>query len=189
MESQIGLHGSTIASRLFPLRGEQRGWCVAGIAKGVQSPKIYRFEGLPEGPTWKEVQRLLRTAKRPPSVALRTRAILMLFVVYGLRSGEVSRLQLKDFDCRRETFVVQHSKRGGSQRYPIQRATGDAILEYLTKARPRCGDRHLFVTLHPLSRPVGRSVMWYPTSSRMKAARINVGSLHSESLCLKCVVF
>jgi integrase/recombinase XerD len=97
------------------------------------SPKINRFEGLPEGPTWKEVQRLLQTARKPPSVALRTRAILMLFAVYGLRS-EVSRLQLKDFDWQRETFVVQHSKKGGSQLYPLQRATGDAILEYLTEA-------------------------------------------------------
>ena len=119
--------------RAFFRYAEQRGWCVASIAKGIQSPKMYRFEGLPEGPTWKEVQRLLQTAKKPPSVALRTRAILMLFAVYGLRSGEVSRLQLKDFHWRRETFVVQHSKKGGSQRYPLQWATGDAILEYLTR--------------------------------------------------------
>jgi integrase/recombinase XerD len=55
--------------RAFFRYAEQRGWCVAGIAKGIQSPKIYRFEGLPEGPTWKEVQRLLRTAKRPPAAA------------------------------------------------------------------------------------------------------------------------
>jgi site-specific recombinase XerD len=174
------------ALRAFFRYAQTRGWCATGFAKGIQSPKIYRFEGLPEGPTWKEVQRLLRTAKRPPSVALRTRAILMLFAVYGLRSGEVSRLQLKDFDWRRETFVVQHSKRGGSQRYPLHHATGDAILEYLTKARPRCGDRHLFVTLHPPYRPVGRSVMWYLTSSRMKAARIHCRRTGPHSLRHSC---
>jgi integrase/recombinase XerD len=172
--------------RAFFRYAEQRGWCVAGIAKGIQSPKIYRFEGLPEGPTWKEVQRLLRTARRPKSVALRTRAILMLFAVYGLRSGEVSRLQLKDFDWQRETFLVQHSKRGGSQRYPLHRATGNAILEYLTKARPRCTDRHLFVTLHPPYRPVGRSVMWYLTSSRMEAARIHCRRTGPHSLRHSC---
>jgi site-specific recombinase XerD len=172
--------------RAFFRYAEQRGWCVAGIAKGIQSPKIYRFEGLPEGPTWKEVQRLLRTARRPKSVALRTRAILMLFAVYGLRSGEVSRLQLKDFDWQREMFVVQHSKKGGSQQYPLQRATGDAILEYLTKARPQCADRHLFVTLRPPYRPVGRSVMWYLTSSRMEAARIHCRRTGPHSLRHSC---
>ena len=95
-------------------------------------------------------------------------------------------LQLKDFDWRRETSVVQHSKKGGSQRYPLQRATGDAILEYLTKARPRCADRHLFVTLHPPYRTVGRSVMWYLTSSRMKAARIQCRRTGPHSLRHAC---
>jgi integrase len=154
--------------------------------QGDSSTKDLPLEALPEGPTRKEVQRLLRTAKRPPSVALRTRATLMLFAVFGLRSGEVTRLQLKDFDWRRETFVVQHSKKGGSQRYSLQRATGDAILEYLTKARPRCADRHLFVTLRPPYRPIGRSVMWYLTSSRMKAARIHCRRTGPHSLRHAC---
>src|SRR4029077_1375124 len=118
------LHNRFVPFSVMPSNGAGAS---PGLPRGFNHQRSTDFEGLPEGPTWKEVQRLLRTAKTPPSVALRTRAILMLFAVYGLRSGEVSRLQLKDFDWRRETFVVQHSKKGGSQQYPLQRATGDAI--------------------------------------------------------------
>ncbi len=53
---------------------------------------------------------------------------MSLLAVYGLRSGEISRLLLSDFDWRLETFTVNHSKRGGAQKYPLQREVGDAIL-------------------------------------------------------------
>ena len=58
--------------------------------------------------------------------------------VRSSRNGEVSRLLLSDFDWRQEVFVVNHSKRRGSQRFPLRREVGDAILHYLQEARPRC---------------------------------------------------
>ena len=109
------------ALRAFFRYTETCGWCAAGFAKGIQAPRIYEHEGLPEGPTGKEVRQLLQSVKGSSQAAPRTRAILMLFAVYGLRSGEGSRLLLSDFDWRQEVFVVNHSKRGGSQRYPLQR--------------------------------------------------------------------
>jgi site-specific recombinase XerD len=116
------------ALRSFFRYAETRSWCAAGFAKGIQAPKIYQHEDLPESPTEKEVRQLLRSVKGSGQAALRTRAVLMLFAVYGLRSGEVSRLALSDFDWRQEVFVVNHSKRGGSQRYPLQREVGDACI-------------------------------------------------------------
>jgi hypothetical protein len=43
------------------------------------------------------------------------------------------------------------------QHYPIQYEVGEAILRYLTKGRPRCLCRHVFVTLHPPYRPLRAS--------------------------------
>ena len=40
------------ALRAFFRYAETRGWCATGFAKGIQGPKIYQYEGLPEGPTW-----------------------------------------------------------------------------------------------------------------------------------------
>jgi site-specific recombinase XerD len=174
------------ALRAFFRYAETRGWCAAGFAKGIQAPRIYQYENLPESPTEKEVRQLLRSAKGSSQAALRTRAILMLFAVYGLRSGEVSRLLLSDFDWRQEVFVVNHSKKGGSQRYPLQREVGDAILHYLREARPRCACRHLFITLHPPYRPVGTSALWWVTSSRIKAAGLRFRHTGPHSLRHAC---
>ena len=126
------------ALRAFFRYAETRGWCATGFAKGIQGPKIYKYEGLPEGPSWEEVRRLLRSVKGSSPAVLRARAILSLLAVYGLRSGEVSRLMLSDFDWREEVFEVNHSKRGGPQRYPLQREVGNAILQYLKRGRPCC---------------------------------------------------
>ena len=174
------------ALRAFFRYAETRGWFAAGFAKGIQAPKIYQYEDLPGGPTEKEVRQLVQSVKGSGQAALRTRAILMLFTVYGLRSGEVSRLQLRDFDWRQEVFVVNHSKGGGSQRYPLQRNVGDAILHYLKEARPRCACRHLFVTLHPPYRSVGTSTLWLVTSSRIKAAGLRFRHTGPHSLRHAC---
>jgi integrase/recombinase XerD len=80
----------------------------------------------------------------------------------------VARLRLSDFNWRDETFGVERAKRGGFQQYPIQYEVGEAILRYLTKGRPRCGCRHVFVTLCPPYRPLKASSMWQITSRRMR---------------------
>lgn len=147
------------ALRTFFRQAERRGWCTAGIAANIQGPKIYNKEGLPAGPRWNEVQRLLTADGVNRAAAVRARAILLLFAVYGLRSGETARLRLSDFDWRAETLVVNHSKRQGQQLYPLNRTVGDAVLEYIKTARPKCSYRHLFVTLKPPFRPVSSGAL------------------------------
>lgn len=163
---------ATQALRAFFRCAGIRGWCAASLAKSIEGPKIYKYEALPEGPSWEEVQKLLRSVKKSNPPALRARAILMLFAFYGLRTGEVSRLLLSDFDWREETFVVNHSKRGGIRHYPLLRNVGNAILDYLKKGRPRCDCRNLFVTLDPPYRSVGPAPLWDLTNHRMKALGI-----------------
>lgn len=84
------------ALRAFFRHAERRGWCATGIAENIHGPRIYRWEGLPEGPTWTDVQRLLKADGVNRAAAVRAQAILLLFAVYGLRSGEVSRILLSD---------------------------------------------------------------------------------------------
>jgi integrase/recombinase XerD len=160
------------ALRAFFRYAETRGWCATGFAKGIQGPRVYKYEGMPEGPSWEQVRRLLRSVKGSNPAFLRARAILSLLAIYGLRTGEVSRLMLRDFDWREEVFEVNHSKRGGPQSYPLQREVGNAILQYLKRGRPSCACRHLFVTLQPPYRPIGAEALWTLTSRRLKAVGI-----------------
>jgi site-specific recombinase XerD len=170
--SRNTVRGYADALRAFFRYAEQRGWCKVGIAQGIISSRRYVHEGLPEGPQWKQVQQLLKSVKGNSPAALRARAVLLLLTVYGLRSGEISRLRLSDIDWRLETFTVSHSKRGGAQKYPLQREVGEAILEYIQKARPRTCCRNLFLTLNPPYRGIGHSSLWKITSTRIDAAGI-----------------
>ena len=74
------------ALRAFFRYAETRGWCATGFAKGIQGPKIYKYEGLPEGPSWEEVRRLLKSVKGSGPAALRARAILI--VARDLRTAQ-----------------------------------------------------------------------------------------------------
>lgn len=152
--SLVALAGSL---RSFFSFAESRGWCAPGITAVIESPRLYAREGIPEGPSWEDVQRLLVDSSGDRPADIRDHAILMLLAVYGLRRGEVAGLRLDDLDWEGELIHIARPKQRRAQRYPLLPAVGDAILRYLREVRPRCGDRTLFLTLgapiRPLSAP------------------------------------
>src|SRR5438093_5159683 len=148
---------ATQALRSFFRHAERRGWCKPGIAAVIEGPRVFRQEGLPAGPSWAEVQKLIGSTVRNTPAEIRARAILMLFVTYGLRSGEVARLRLDDLEWDQEIICVVRSKGSEAHRYPLTQSVGAAILNYLKRARPPCASRHLFLTLFPPYRPVSPS--------------------------------
>ena len=55
--------------RAFFRYATRRNWCMPGLAETIQSPRIYSMAGLPEGPSWEQVRRLianLNTAASEP---------------------------------------------------------------------------------------------------------------------------
>lgn len=172
-KAAAGWRPITLASQCQSLRSffahaTTRGWCEPGIDRGIRRPVIPKYDGLHKGPRWAEVRRLLHSTSGTKPATLRARAILSLCSIYALRSSEVARLRLNDFDWRDEVFSVQRAKRGRVQHYPIQYEVGEAILRYITKGRPACSCRHVFVTLHPPYRPLKASSMWQIASIRIK---------------------
>lgn len=98
-----GWRRSSLASLVSSLRSffryaESQAWCDPGFAAAIDSPRLYAQEGLPKGPRWEDVQRLLAITQGNRPADVRAHAILMLLAVYGLRRGEVSRMQLDDLD-------------------------------------------------------------------------------------------
>jgi site-specific recombinase XerC len=59
--------------------------CKPGIAGSIESPRLYVHEGLPEGPEWKDVQRLLESITGKSPAAMRTKAILGPITSHGKR--------------------------------------------------------------------------------------------------------
>lgn len=150
----LTISGHCIALRAFFRFAEERKWCPPGIWRGIVGPRLPMYTEPPEGPSWTDVRRLLRSAQGDTTKDLRARALLLLLAIYGLRVSEVARLRLQDFDWRSETFCVLRSKRGGIQQFPIQYEVGEAILDYLRHGRPRCSCQHLFLTTQLPYRPL-----------------------------------
>lgn len=144
-------------------------WCRRGLADGIRAPRLYRHEGLPIGPSWNDVQRLLAAAEGDRPADLRTRALLLLLAVYGLRSGEVTALRLEDFDWEREVLTVPCGKRQKPRIYPLCRPVGDAVLRYLCEARPRSERREVFLTLVAPFRPLSDAALRDLVSARLHA--------------------
>ena len=186
-----GQANSSIAAQCQSLRSffahaEIMAWCVPGIPGGIRSPRITQYRGPARGPAWRDVRRLVKTTGDAGTKGLRTRAILLLLAVYGLRRSEVARLQLSDFDWRSETFLVRRAKNRGLQHYPIQYEVGEAIIDYLRHGRPRCSCRHLFVSLGPPYRPFGLQGLWRSVSEKMKSIGVKAVTFGPHALRHSC---
>jgi site-specific recombinase XerD len=155
--------------RLFLRFGEERDWCLPGLAAALLAPRVGIHEGLPLGPAWDDVQRLLAATQGDRPADIRDRALLMLVAVYGLRAGEVTALSLKDFDWEREVLTVPPCKCQRPRIYPLCRPVGDAVLRYLRAVRPRSDRRQVFLTLVPPFRPLLVSTLGRVVRRRVQA--------------------
>jgi site-specific recombinase XerD len=152
--SRSSLYTSAKILRSWFAYCEGRSWVRHGLAAAVLLPRIYREEGLPLGPTWDEVARMLATTMGNAPVQIRDQAILRLLSVYGLRSGEVRRLRLDDVDWQRERIQVVRSKTSRAQMLPLEPGVGNAIAHYLRHARPTSPSRIVFLTVKAPHRPL-----------------------------------
>jgi integrase/recombinase XerD len=172
--------------RAFFRYAEEKGWCRPGLAAAIMGPHIYRQELLPSGPSWKVVQLLLASTTGNRPVDIRDRAILLLFVVYGLRSEEVQGLQLEDLDWKREVIRVVRPKSRRTQEYPLTATVGAAILRYLKQVRLRRPSRHVFLTLHAPYGPLSRSSLWKAVSERLRRLKPAIRHYGPHSLRHAC---
>ncbi len=133
---------------------ETRGWVQCGLADAILLPRIYGHEGLPLGPTWDAVERMLAQTNGDAPASIRDHAILLLLSVYGLRSGELRRLRLDDIDWLHNRIRIVRSKSKREQTVPLEPRVGNAIVRYLRDGRPRTGSRVVFLTLLAPYRPL-----------------------------------
>lgn len=174
------------ALRAFFRFAESRGWCRKGLATSIHTPRFYSQTSLPLGPSWDDVRRLLAMTEGDQRLNIRDRPILMLFAIYGLRRGEVSRLRLEDFDWEHEVFRVVCSKTGRVRTYPLTRSVGDAILRYLKEVRPRSSRRELFLSLLAPFRPVSNTLLLRMVSERLRSLHVSLPHYGPHALRHAC---
>jgi site-specific recombinase XerD len=160
--------------RAFFRYAESRRWCYQGMADAIMAPPVYAEETIPAGPTWEDVQRLLATTESDRPADIRDRALLLLLIVYGFRSGEVRKLRLDDLDWERELIHLRRSKQGRTHCYPLSRIVGDAILRYLKEVRPRTRRREVFLALNAPLRPLEGGTLGQVVGSRLRPLGISL---------------
>jgi integrase/recombinase XerD len=158
--------------RAFFRYAEQRGWCPAGMAAGIVGPRIFRDEGIPVGPQWSDVERLISSTEGDIPHDIRDRAILQLFSIYGFRSGEVAGLRLEDLNWSQDRILVNRRKQRRRQEYPLLPVVGESILRYLEQVRPSSAYREVFLTLKVPIQPISAGAMYHLVSERMRALEI-----------------
>jgi site-specific recombinase XerD len=92
-----------------------------------------------------QVAALLAGCDRAAATGCRDFAILTMLLRLGLRAGEVAALSLADIDWRRGELTVR-GKANRHDRLPLPADVGQAIVDYLHKARPAAAStRTVFV--------------------------------------------
>jgi integrase/recombinase XerD len=183
---RVSVASSAKALRAFFLHAAVRGWCSAGIAAGIEGPRLFQHEGLPVGPSWPDVRRLIASTSGSSARDIRDRAILILLATYGLRSGEVAGLRLEDVNWESEVVSITRPKQRRAQEHPLVSEAGEAILRYLKHVRPRCARREIFLTIKAPFRRLSQGALYHLVSTRLGVLGIHVPRRGPHSLRHAC---
>jgi integrase/recombinase XerD len=164
---RVSIHTAAKVLRTWFRHCEVRGWIKPGLADAILLPRLYRHEGLPPGPTWDDVTRMLAESSGDNPADLRNHAILLIVSVYGLRSGEVRRLTLDDIDWQHNRLRVIRSKSSREHVFPLEPRVGNAIARYLRDCRPKISCRVLFLTLLAPYRPLSPGALYYVVQTHL----------------------
>jgi integrase/recombinase XerD len=176
--------------------GEIRGFLVylyrhrvlgSDLSLAVISPRVYKHEQCPRFLTRAEVESVFAAIDRSNPRGKRSYAMLLLLATYGLRGGEVSSLRLDDIDWHNDRIRIANRKAGNSTDYPLTAAVGEAILDYLTLARPVSSHRELFLRIiAPVGPITSTSPIVYQAKKYMKRVGVTVMRPGSHSFRYSC---
>ncbi len=181
--NRMTIHSKARSLRTFFRFCGDHDLCARGLAAGILPPRFTPDEAVPRGLKRQDVLRLLATTKGSRRADKRDRAILMLFIAYGLRAGEVVRLQLDDFDWENDQLRVHRPKTGRTQYYPLSQSVGQAVIRYIREVRPSDFGRSLFFTLVAPIQPLSRNS--FGSVVRDRLLRIGISSGHRGTHALR----
>lgn len=192
--SDRGLSRASLATAAKSLRrffhyAYEQGWCRRDVAEAILAPRLFRQEDVPQGPAWADVQRLLASTHTDQPGDIRNRAILWLFAVYGLRSGEVAHLRLSDLDWPRQILRVRRSKSNRVDEYPLTQAASQVLRRYVREVRPAGAREELFLSLPAPFRPLSNGALYDLVQRRFQRLDIRSPQRGPHSLRHACATY
>ena len=92
-----------------------------------------------------DVTKILEAIDRGNPCGKRDYAIVLLIARLGLRSIDVKRLELSDFDWPGNRLFVTQAKTGGRVQLPLLKDVGWAVIDYIRSGRPASNCPQVFV--------------------------------------------
>ena len=132
------------------------GLCRPELVHAVPTIPRLRGESLPRHVGQEDIERMIATCDVTTPLGVRDRAALLLLARLALRAGDVSGLHLGDIDWDRAVIRVSGKSRREAE-LPLPQDVGDALRDYILKARPRCDERKLFLRIRAPHLPLTRS--------------------------------
>jgi integrase/recombinase XerD len=115
------------------------------LAGAVPAVASWRLSALPRTLAVGQVEALVAGCDLEIAVGVRDHTVLVVLARLGLRTAEVAALRLEDVDWRAGEVLIR-GKGSRVERLPLPVAVGEALVGYLTGARPTCDCRSVFVT-------------------------------------------
>jgi site-specific recombinase XerD len=128
------------------------GLCRPWLDRAVPTIPQWRLSALPRYLRGSDVERLIASCDLTKLHGIRDRAILLLLARLGLRAGDILSMRLDDIAWNEGTLRVRGKGRR-EIRLPLPQDAGDALLEYLTRARPRVDEDRVFLRSSAPYRP------------------------------------
>ena len=135
------------------------GLCRPGLDHAVPIIPQWRLSALPRYLPADAVERVIASCDLTKSHGIRDRAILLLLSRLGLRAGDVLTMRLGDISWDEGSIRVRGKGRR-EIRLPLPQDAGDALIAYLSRARPRVDEDRIFLRSSAPYRPFkGSSVV------------------------------
>src|SRR5579862_4680197 len=137
----------------------QEGCITEGWEAALPKVPTYRLASLPRRLSEKQLEDLERACQGNKRRHQRYRALLLLCLRLGLRSGEIANLRLEDIDWRNGCLRIRSTKNHRERVLPLPDDIGQALVAHLRAGSPR--STRVFEPLQPpfSARRVHRHVM------------------------------
>lgn len=132
------------------------GRCRPDLDRAVPAVPEWKLSVLPRYLEADDVERVIASCDLSKPQGVRDRAVLLLLARLGLRAGDIVAMRLDDLDWVASTVRV----RGKGRReilLPLPQDAGDALLEYLIRARPTADTNRTFLCANAPVRPFASS--------------------------------
>ncbi len=120
------------------------GACRPWLDRAVPTIPQWRLSALPRYLPLTDVERLIASCALTKTHGVRDKAILLLLARLGLRAGDILGMRLDDIMWDEGALRVRGKGRREVQ-LPLPQDAGDALLDYLERARPLVKDDRIFL--------------------------------------------